>query len=115
MPYNEDIYIRIKKVLIVNDIAFVDKKMFGGIAFMLEDKMCFGVINNQIMLRVLDKHYEILLETNHYNPMNFTGKTMKDFLFVDEEAFQNNVSLHKVLEYGIEFSKKGVLKAKKRK
>ncbi|CAM3856876.1 MULTISPECIES: TfoX/Sxy family protein [Flavobacterium] len=71
--------------------------MFGGIAFILEDKMCFGVIINQIILRVLDIHYEIVLETNHYNPMNFTGKTMKGFLFVDEETFQNNVFLHKVI------------------
>lgn len=115
MPYNEDIYLRIKKLLILKNIIFEDKKMFGGVAFMLKDKMCFGVINNQIMLRVLDIHYEKLLEENHYKPMNFTGKTMKGFLFVDEEAFKNDSALFQILEYGIEFSIKGVLKSKKKK
>ena len=113
MPFNENTYLRIKKSLILKGIEFVDKKMFGGIAFMLNDKMCFGVMKEQIMLRVLDENYELLLQRNHFHTMDFTGKIMKGFLLIDQEAFTSDLSLSEILEYGIEFSIKGIVKSKK--
>lgn len=115
MPFDENTYLRIKKLLILKGIEFVDKKMFGGIAFMLNDKMCFGVMKEQIMLRVLDENYEALLHKNHFHTMDFTGKIMKGFLLIDQEAFVSDLVLSEILDYGIEFSIKGVLKSKKNK
>lgn len=115
MSFNENTYLRIKKLLILDQIDFVEKKMFGGLVFMINDKMCFGVMNNQIMLRVLEEHYDSLLNENNFHPMNFTGRTMKGLLFIDELAFKNDVELLQILNYGIEFSVKGIVKSKKKK
>jgi len=115
MPYNETLTNRIEKSLLEKEVVFESKKMFGGMAFMINDKMCVGVLNDQIMLRVVEEHYETLLEENGVNPMNFTGKTMKGFLFIDPEASQTETQLNKWLNYGLEFAEKGIVKSKKKK
>ena len=89
--------------------------MFGGVAFMINDKMCIGVVNDEIMLRVLDEVYEPLLEEHYVKPMNFTGKIMKGFLFIEKEAFEKDNQLEKWLDYGLDFGKRGVVKSKKKK
>jgi TfoX/Sxy family transcriptional regulator of competence genes len=60
--------------------------MFGGNAFMINDKMCVGITKDELMLRVLDTEYESLLEKNHVNPMNFTGETMKGFFLLKKKV-----------------------------
>jgi hypothetical protein len=55
------------------------------------------------------------LEENHVNPMQFTGKTMKGFLFIELSAYKNDKDLLKWLNYGIEFGEKGIVKSKKKK
>lgn len=114
MPYNEALSIRIKKLLIQLNIEFTEKKMFGGYAFMINDKMCVGIVNDQIMLRVMEEHYEKLLEENGVEPMNFTGKTMKGFLFIQPEVFQTDKQLNDWIAYGLEFGEKGIVKSKKK-
>lgn len=54
MSYNENTVNRIAEQLLDQNIAFEEKKMFGGVAFMLNEKMCIGVVKNELMLRVLD-------------------------------------------------------------
>jgi TfoX/Sxy family transcriptional regulator of competence genes len=115
MAYNEELSIRIKKLLIDQNENFVEKKMFGGLAFMINDKMCIGVVKDQIMLRVMDEVYETLLDVNGVNPMDFSGKIMKGFLFIDPEAFQTNKNLLRWINFGLEFAEKGVVKSKKKK
>ena len=115
MPHNETLALKIENNLLEKGIVFISKKMFGGMAFMINDKMCVGVLNDQIMLRVIEEHSEKLLEENGVEPMNFTGKTMKGFLFVNPEAFQTEALLHKWIIFGLEFAEKGVVKSKKKK
>lgn len=115
MPYNEEFSIRIKKMLIQLNVDFVDKKMFGGFAFMINDKMCVGIVNDKIMLRVMEDKYESLLEENGVEPMNFTGKIMKGLLFINPEAFRTDKELLHWINYGLEFAEKGVVKSKKKK
>jgi TfoX/Sxy family transcriptional regulator of competence genes len=83
MAYNEELSLRVQKYLFDLNVDFFEKKMFGGNTFMINDKMCIGIVKNELMLRVLDTEYESLVEKNHVRPMNFTGKTMKDFLYID--------------------------------
>ena len=115
MAYHEALADRIAEKLYELQINFREKKMFGGIAFMINDKMCIGVVKDEMMLRVTDNHYETLLEENHVNPMQFTGKTMKGFLFIELPAYKNDKDLLKWLNYGIEFGEKGIVKSKKKK
>jgi TfoX/Sxy family transcriptional regulator of competence genes len=114
MAYNEDIANRIASALIDKNIAFEEKKMFGGMAFMIQDKMCIGVVKDEIMLRVLDIHYDTLLEKEGFKPMLFTGKPMKGFLFIEEAAFKTIAGLNVLIDFAEEFGKLGVVKSKKK-
>lgn len=114
MAYNEELSLRIQKRLINLGIDFYEKKMFGGNAFMINEKMCVGIIKEELMLRVLDSKYEMLLEKNHVKPMNFTGKTMKGFLFIVEEGSKKETDLNQWIDFGLEFAKFGVVKSKKK-
>lgn len=115
MPYNENLATKIENILFEKGITFEAKKMFGGYGCMVQDKMCIGIIGDQLMVRVLDEHYESLLEENGVSPMNFTGKTMKGFLFIAPEVFQTPKQLDKWLQFGLEFAEKGVVKSKKKR
>jgi len=115
MAYNEELSLRVQKRLIELNTNFIEKKMFGGIAFMINDKMCIGIMKEELMLRVMDAEYEILLERNHVSPMNFTGKTMKGFLFIEEEGLKKETALNQWIDYGLEFATYGIVKSKKKK
>lgn len=114
MAYSEEIARRIRNKLSDFQVDFNEKKMFGGIAFMISDKMCVGVVKDRMMLRVLEDRYDELIEENHVHPMEFTGKTMRGFIFLDEKAFESEADLDRWIGYGLEFGEKGVLKSKKK-
>jgi len=57
--------------------------MFGGIAFMLNGNMCCGVTNDDLMVRVGADGLEDALDQPNARPMDFTGRPMKGFVFVD--------------------------------
>jgi TfoX/Sxy family transcriptional regulator of competence genes len=115
MAYDEVLSLRVEKQLLEQNINFAAKKMFGGIAFMINDKMCIGIVKNELMLHVLEEEYESLLEENHVRPMNFTGKVMKGFLFIEEEALTKEESLLYWIKFGLDFAERGVVKSKKKK
>ncbi len=115
MPYNEKTAERIAELLTDKEILFTEKNMFGGIAFMINEKMCIGVVKEEVMLRVIDEKYNSVLEMNHIKPMLFTGKPMKGFVFVEETGFTDNKELDKWIDLGIEFGKYGVVKSRKKK
>ena len=115
MAYNEILSLRVEKLLLQLSVDFVEKKMFGGNAFMIKEKMCIGIVKNELMLHVLPEVYESLLEENHIRPMNFTGKIMKGFLYVEEEALENEEMLKRWIAYGLDFAEKGVVKSRKKK
>lgn len=115
MAYNEILSLQVQNVLLDTDIEFFEKKMFGGNAFMINDKMCIGVVKNELMLRVIDEQYEKVLEMNLVRPMDFTGKIMKGFVYIEEEALKTKKELLFWIDLGIEFGKKGSVKSKKKK
>jgi TfoX/Sxy family transcriptional regulator of competence genes len=115
MAYNEELVFRTKKLLIQENVIFQEKKMFGGYAFMINDKMCVGIIKEELMVRVMEEFYEALLEENYAKPMNFTGKTMKGFLFIEPEGTSTDFLVLKWIKYGLDFGERGILKTKKKK
>lgn len=60
--------------------------MFGGIAFMVGDRMCVGVTNDDLMVRVGVDGHEAALARPHARPMDFTGRPMKGFVFVGADG-----------------------------
>lgn len=105
MAYNENLAQRIRTALNIfpKEISshIDEKKMFGGLAFLYKGKMTVGILQNDLMVRVKEKFMEVSLNTPHVKPMAFTGKPMKEFVFVGSEGYQTELQLQHWLELGI--------------
>lgn len=85
MAYDERLAERVRAVLGHRD-DLREQKMFGGIAFMVGDKMCVGVTNDDLMVRVSVDDHDAALKRPHVRPMDFSGRPMKGFLYVGREG-----------------------------
>ena len=115
MAFDETLGRRIAAILEREDVEFREKRMFGGLAFMIHDKMCVGIVNDSLMLRVMEDEFERVLKMADVRPMDFNGKPMKGFVFVDPVAFRNDAALSDWLRYGLEFAENGEVKSRKKK
>jgi TfoX/Sxy family transcriptional regulator of competence genes len=75
-----------------------EKKMFGGIAFMVRGNMCCGVIGETLMARVGPEQYDHALTRSHAREMDFTGKPMKGFVQIDPAGFESDEDLKSWVE-----------------
>ena len=105
MPYNEQLADRIRETIPLKK-GIVEKKMFGGIAFMLKNKMFCGIVKDDLMVRVLEEHYEQAVSEPHARPMDFTGKIMRGFVFVSPGGINSPNKLAIWIEKGIDFAMK---------
>jgi len=102
MAYNAEIAARVVKVLEGRE-GLTERKMFGGITFMLNGNMCCGVTNDDLMVRVGAGGLEDALDQPHARPMDFTGRPMKGFVFVDAGAVGDRV-LRRWIQRGVIFA-----------
>ena len=86
MAYDEAVAKRVRDGL-GNTTGVVEKRMFGGVAFMVRGNMCCGVIGDRLMLRVGPDGYEAALSRPHAKPMDFTGRPMKGMVYVEPAGF----------------------------
>jgi TfoX/Sxy family transcriptional regulator of competence genes len=89
MPYNTTLADRIREA-IANAGDIEEKTMFRGMCFMVNGKMCICVNEDEIMCRIGPHEYEAALEKPGVRPMVHDGRTMKRFVFVNEEAIKSN-------------------------
>lgn len=97
MAYDENLAERIDEVL-VGVPNVVQKKMFGGIAFMVRSHMCVGVIGDTLLARVGPDQYEDSLKENYANEMLFTGRPMKGMIYIEPEGINSKAKLIKWVE-----------------
>jgi TfoX/Sxy family transcriptional regulator of competence genes len=100
MSYNEFLGDRIRQVLLDKSVNFFEKKMFGGLCFMVDDKMCIGIIKDEVMARIGPEKYVESLLKEGCNKMNFTGRPMKGYVFLTGKA----IDLDKDLEFWIQLA-----------
>ena len=81
MAFNEELAGRVRRAL-KNRRNLQERKMFGGLAFLLRGNMCCGVVGDELMVRVGASSYEKALAARHVRPMDFTGKPLKGFVYV---------------------------------
>lgn len=113
MAYDENLAHRIRESLI-DKKGVIEKKMFGGVAFMMKDKMFVGIVKDELMVRVLLEREEDALSRPHARPMDFTGKPMKGFVYVASNGIKSKKSLDTWIEMGIEYVLKSPSKKKKK-
>ena len=114
MAYDEKIAGRLSKVFSEHK-GVVEKKMFGGIAYMFREHMCVGVVDDLLMVRVGPEQYEDALSEAHTRPMDFTGKPMKGYVYVEPAGFKTDKNLKKWVDKGIQFVETLPAKKNKRK
>jgi len=103
MAYDETVAKRVRSAL-GKTPDVVEKRMFGGIAFMLRGNMCCGVIGDRLMLRVGPGGYEAALVRPHARPMDFTGRPMKGLVYVDPAGFASTGDLEEWIAKAMEFA-----------
>ena len=102
MAYDETLAHRIRYAL-ADDRAVTEKKMFGGIAFLHRGLMFVGVSNASLMARVGKANYADSLGRKHVREMDFTGKPMQGYVFVDSPGIRTDEQLHFWLQRCKEF------------
>jgi hypothetical protein len=115
MAYDELLAKRIRSILTPHQKHLEEKKMIGGLCFMYKGKMSCGIVKEDLMVRVVPEKYESSLKMLHCRVMDFTGKVLKGFLYVDKEGIRTEKQLRSWLDLGIEFVDKQVPKTKKTK
>lgn len=113
MAYNEKLSNRIREALA--DFPDVEEKMmFGGVCYMLNGKMCVGVSKDEMMCRIDPDIYEELLEKNGCREMVFTGRPMKGYVFISEEAMKTKKDFDYWINLCVEFNSKAKASKKKK-
>ena len=113
MAYNEYLGERILTSLRNYGAVFEEKRMMGGLAFMVENKMCVGVVKEDLMVRIDPDIYDMALGRKGSKPMDFTGKSMKGFILVEPEGIDLDEELDYWIELALEFNPRAKSSKKK--
>ena len=97
MAYDEGLAERLRET-IGPHAGVSEKKMFGGLAFMSPDYMFVGIVGEVLMARIGPEAYEDALSRPYVRPMDFTGKPMKGYVFVDPPGFESDADLEEWVE-----------------
>jgi len=92
MAYDDTLASRVRDVL-PDRVDLTEKKMFGGLCFLLGGNMCCGITGDQLMLRIGPEAYEAALSRPHAREMDFTGRAMKGMIYVDAEGISTEEDL----------------------
>ena len=106
MAYNEKLADRTREIIALTHKRVEEKKMFGGLCFMVNDKMCVGVEQERLMIRFDPEITDTIMEKDGCHPMDFTGKIMKGYAFVDINVLQSKKQLEYWVGLALEFNKK---------
>ena len=95
---------RIADALAARRVQFQSKKMMGGVAFMVNEKMCVGTVKQLLMVRFDPERHEEMLARPGAGPMDFTGKPMRGYVFVRSEAIQTDTALAYWMDAALAFN-----------
>ena len=110
MAFDEYMAERVRRYFQERQADFYEKKMFGGLCFMVADKMCCGLLYSKkkqtdlLMARIGEESYEEALQRPGCMPMDFTGRPMKGFVFVLPEGYDAEDDLNYWLDACMRFN-----------
>lgn len=114
MAYNEHLADRIRRVFSDRHVSFEEKKMMGGLCFMVDDKMCVGVNKDELMARIDPEIYREALKKKGSREMDFTGRPMKGFVFVVPTGTDIDNDLEYWVKLALEYNPKARSSKKKK-
>jgi TfoX/Sxy family transcriptional regulator of competence genes len=113
MGYDDYLEERINRSLKEKGISFNTKRMMGGLCYLVDDKMLVGIIKKQLMVRLDPEIYEEALQIKGAGEMDFTGRALKGYIFVEEEGYDMDQDLEKWLTFALEFNPRAKKSRKK--
>ena len=104
MAYDEQLAARVRQIFNDRKVTFEEKRMMGGLCFMVSGKMCVGVEKNRLMARIDPDINEEALRRRGCVPMDFTGRPMRGFVFVNPAGYAASRDLRSWLELALAFN-----------
>jgi len=102
MGYDEKAAERVRRILSTQGDV-IEKKMFGGLCFMVNGSMCCGLTSTALMVRVGPDGYEKALALPHARPMDFTGRPLTGMVYIDPAGYKTDAALAKWVQRGVNF------------
>ena len=103
MAFSEDLALRVRQSL-GEQAGITERKMFGGLCFMVHGNMLGGVMGDEIIVRVGAEGYDDALELPHARRMDFTGRPMRGFVVISSEGTGSDEGLDEWVERGLKFA-----------
>jgi TfoX/Sxy family transcriptional regulator of competence genes len=97
MAYDEEVALRVRNALAKHP-SVEEKKMFGGLAFMVRGYMCIGVNEDDLMVRVGPEGYDSALSDPHAREMDFTGTPLRGYVYVGKAGFTSPSGLRRWID-----------------
>ncbi len=113
MPYNEDLANRIREKL-AHLPVIEEKVMMGGLTFMVNGKMCVGIIADEMMCRIDPVLQDTALEKPGCRMMDFTGRPMKGYVMVAEEGMRSQTEFGYWIDLCLDFNNRAKASKKKK-
>lgn len=113
MAYNEHLADRTREIIARTHDDVLEKKMFGGLCFMVNGKMCVGVESERMMVRFDPALNDEIMEKNGVGAMDFTKRVMKGFAFVDIDVLKTDRELEYWIGLALDFNKRAKPSKKK--
>jgi TfoX/Sxy family transcriptional regulator of competence genes len=113
MAYDEGLAERIRHVFGERrDVT--ERKMFGGLAFLLQGRMCCGIVGSDLMVRVTDDEFDAVMRDPHVRPMDFTGKPLRGFVYIAPRGVRTARALRTWLSRGERVARENAVAPKTR-
>jgi len=113
MAFDENLADRIREAMAIYPNV-EEKKMFGGTCFMLNGKMCVGVVKDEMMCRIDPDLYEQALERTGCREMDFNGKPMKGYVYVNADGMKTRLSFDYWIGLCVDFNSRAKAVKKKK-
>lgn len=103
MAYDEQLAERVRDVLALHE-DLVERKMFGGISFLLAGNMACGVLGDELIVRIGPEEHERALAEPHVGPFEFTGRASRGMVVVAPQGIETDEELASWVEAGAGFA-----------
>ncbi|NOU17468.1 MAG: TfoX/Sxy family protein [Bacteroidales bacterium] len=113
MAYDEKLANRVREQL-VNLQNIEEKEMMGGLVFMYNDKMCVGIVKDELMCRIDPDLHETAVEKLGCRTMDFTKRPMKGYVLIDDVGMRTPKDLDYWINLALDFNKKAKSSKKKK-
>lgn len=114
MAYNEKLADRVRERL-VDTPDIEEKKMMGGLTFMVDGKMCVGIIKDELMCRIDPAIHNTVVEMNGCRTMDFTKRPMIGYILVDDTGMRTNKEFDYWIGLALEFNNRAKASKKRKK